>query len=52
MLQNDEAVRIAVGRNFEEIVLDEAKDTLVEVKVYNHVMRRAHRTIFNDLLSL
>lgn len=29
--QNDEAVRIAVGRNFEEIVLDEAKDTLVEL---------------------
>lgn len=30
-LQNDEDVKIAVSKNFEEIVLDESKDTLLEV---------------------
>lgn len=30
-MQNDDDVKIAVGKNFEEIVLDESKDTLLEV---------------------
>jgi hypothetical protein len=31
-LQNDEDVKVAVSKNFEEIVLDESKDTLLEVR--------------------
>jgi hypothetical protein len=31
-VQNTEDVKIAVGKNFDEMVLDEAKDTLLEVK--------------------
>lgn len=32
-VQNNEDVKIAVGKNFEEMVLDESKDTLLEVKI-------------------
>ena len=31
LFADDEDVKIAVGKNFEEIVLDESKDTLLEV---------------------
>jgi hypothetical protein len=30
-LQNDDDVKIVVGKNFDDIVLDESKDTLLEV---------------------
>lgn len=31
LTQNDEDVKIVVGNNFDEIVLDESKDVLLEV---------------------
>ncbi len=30
-MQNDDDVKIVVGKNFDDIVLDESKDTLLEV---------------------
>lgn len=30
-MQNDEDVKIVVGNNFDDIVLDESKDVLLEV---------------------
>lgn len=39
-VQNNEDVKIAVSKNFEEVVLDEAKDTLLEVKIGMHSICR------------
>ena len=36
-MQNDEDVKVAVGKTFEEVVLDESKDTLLEVKICTHL---------------
>lgn len=33
-MQNDGDVKIVVGDNFDEIVLDESKDVLLEVYIY------------------
>jgi len=30
-VQNDDAVKVVVGHNFDEIVLDDSKDVLLEV---------------------
>lgn len=32
LIQNDGDVKIVVGKNFDEIVLDESKDVLLEVR--------------------
>lgn len=34
-MQNDGDVKIVVGNNFDEIVLDESKDVLLEVSLCN-----------------
>jgi len=39
--QNDGDVKIVVGNNFDEIVLDESKDVLLEVRDYSVVMNQA-----------
>jgi hypothetical protein len=46
VVQNNEDVKVAVGRNFEEMVLDESKDTLLEVKICMHLKRRTQANTF------
>ena len=40
MLQNDGDVKIVVGDNFDDIVLDESKDVLLEVAILTLTVAR------------
>lgn len=39
-MQNDGDVKIVVGNNFDEIVLDESKDVLLEVWIFLNYHKR------------
>lgn len=47
-VQDNGDVKIAVGKNFEEVVLDESKDTLLEVKRHG----TSHNLVIGDSPSL
>ena len=47
--QNDEDVKIVVGDNFDDIVLDESKDVLLEV-LFNHCEMLMHNLLSSILL--
>lgn len=54
LIQNDGDVKIVVGNNFDEIVLDESKDVLLEVPIVSplslHVLESM--TMYNTGLQL
>lgn len=44
LIQNDGDVKIVVGNNFDEIVLDESKDVLLEVPIVSPLSMITHTT--------
>lgn len=51
--QNDGDVKIVVGDNFDEIVLDESKDVLLEVVIFLHgIKSKIHSLLFSLITFL